>query len=85
MKGSTLWTVIFMDCYEIEFVFANVLLCDKKQILFLTPRGDGKSLIFDPNYSKLSADIVYKNRYEDVGDYCRIYLDLLKAFKNHPI
>ena len=74
-----------MDCYEIGFVFANDLLCNKKINPFLSPWGDGKSVIFDPDYSTLLTDIVNKNPDDDVGNYCRIYLDLLKVFKNHFI
>lgn len=74
-----------MDCYEIGFVFANDLLCNKKIDPFLSPWGDGKSVIFDPDYSKLLTNIGSKNQDEDVRNYCRIYLDLLKVFKNHLI
>lgn len=74
-----------MDCYEIGFVFAHDLLRNQKIDPLVSPWGDGKSVIFDPDYSKLLTDIVNKNQDESVGNYCRIYLNLLKVFKNHLI
>ncbi len=72
-----------MDCYEVGFVFANDLLRNKIISPDYSPWGDGNSVIFDSNYSKLLIDILNQNINDEVNNYCRVYLELLDIFKSH--
>ena len=72
-----------MDCYEIGFVFANDLLKNKNINPNFSPWGDGKSVIFEPSYSKLLSDILNSSLSDDIDRYCRKYLEVLDVFKSH--
>lgn len=74
-----------MDCYEIGFMYAKELLRGKKINPALSPWGDGKSLIFEPEYSMLLMDVLRYSQSKDVYNYCQIYLALLKVLKKHCV
>lgn len=74
-----------MDCYEVGFVFANDLLRNKKINPFLSPWGDGKSVIFEPSYTQLLLDIIADNLSQDINNYCQSYLKVLDVFNSHLI
>ena len=72
-----------MDCYEVGFMYANDLLKNKKINPYLSPWGEGKSVIFDPSYTALLLRILKENVSEEMDRYCQIYLDVIDVFKRH--
>lgn len=72
-----------MDCYEIGFVFAHDILRRKKIDTDASPWGDGKSVIFDPDYARLLSDIQRDAFDVTIDDYCRVFLNVLDVFKEH--
>ncbi|GEM_PF-939658 len=72
-----------MDCYEVAFAFSNGLLRGKKINPNASPWGDGQSIIFDPDYTKLLTDMQNSNLGTDVNGYCDKFLKTLDVLKAH--
>ena len=72
-----------MDCYEAAFAFANGLLRGKKINPNALPWGDGQSVIFDPDNTKLLTDMQNSNLGTDVNGYCDKFLKALDDLKAH--
>ena len=72
-----------MDCYEAAFAFANGLLRGEKINPNASPWGDGQSVIFDLDYTKLLTDMQNSNLGTDVNGYCDKFLKLLDVLKAH--
>ncbi len=72
-----------MDCYEVGFAFANDLLRGGKVNPHTSPWGDGKSVIFAPDYAELLSDIQSLNLGQDVNNYCSVFLKVLDILKSH--
>lgn len=72
-----------MDCYEAAFAFANGLLRREKINPNASPWGDGQSVIFDPDYTKLLTDMQNSNLGTAVNNYCDKFLKLLDVLRAH--
>lgn len=74
-----------MECYEIGFMFAHDLLRNHKIDPRFSPWGDGKSVIFDNDYTETLQNLLKANLSKEMNDYCKIYLNALEVFKAHFI
>lgn len=73
----------FDECYEIGFMFSHILLRGGKIDPDVSPWGDGKSVIFDPDFEKLLLGIKTDSTDPEVNDFCSVFLELLSVFKPH--
>lgn len=74
-----------MECYEIGFMFAHDLLKNHKIDPRYSPWGDGKSVIFDGDYTETLHSLLRANLSKEMNDYCQIYLNALDVFRAHFI
>lgn len=74
-----------LDCYEVTFTFANVLLRGRKINPNASPWGDAQSVIFDSYYARLLSNIRSSNLSTNINNYCNLSLEVLDIFKAHLV
>ena len=72
-----------LECYEIGFEFARLLMKGQTVNPNVSPWGDGDSVIFNSRYKEVLLRIIDRKASKDVENYCRIFLAVLDIFRLH--